>query len=288
MILVTAATGTIGSLVLRELVDADVAVRAAVHRRPVDLAGIETCPIDLDDPDTLPAALDGVRTVFLASYDTLHEQALVGPAVRAGVERIVKLSAWRADEGGFTIGRWHRQVERTIEDSGLAWTFLRPNFFMQNFVNFVGGLIRDEGAIYEPAGDARISYIDARDIGRVAARVLTEPGHEQRAYALSGPDALTHDEIAATLTQTLGRTIRHHRVTDAEYVDKLRAIGFPDQDATAFTDSYRYGRTGTCSAVTPHVTDLTGRSPRSFAQFCQDHAEAFTTIPATDPAASDH
>ena len=133
-----------------------------------------------------------------------------------------------------------------LKDSGLAWTFLRPNSFMQNLVTYMGGLIVEEGAIYEPAGDARVSYIDAGDIGRVAARVLTEPGHEGWAYDLSGPQALTHDEVAEHLTRALGRTIRHVRVPDDAYRKKLPEIGFPEEDA-AFSSGPRM-RGPRCSA----------------------------------------
>jgi len=272
MILVTGATGTVSSQVLQALLEAGAPVRAAVHTRRLEIPGVETCTIDYDRPETLPTALEGIDTVLLASYATLHETAMVDAARAAGVGRMVKLSAWQAADEAFTIARWHREVERAIEDRGLAWTFLRPDFFMQNLVTYMGGLIVEEGAIYEPAGDARVSYIDAGDIGYVAARVLTEPGHEGRAYDLSGPQALTHDEVAEQLTEALGRTVRHVRVSDDTYRRKLLEIGFPEEDAAAYTDAYRYGRTGALSTVTTHVADLTGRPPRAFGGFCRDHA----------------
>ncbi len=272
MILVTGATGTVGSQLVRELLDQDTPFYAAVHSRPLEIGGVESRTLDYDRPETLPPALEGVRTVYLVSYETLHEKALVEDAREAGVERIVKQSAWRAGDEGFVSGRWHREVEREIERSGLAWTFLRPNMFMQNFETVHGQSIRQENAFYESAEDASVSYIDARDVARVAARVLTEPGHDGQAYDLSGPAAVTHEEIAAALTRALGRSIEYVRISDEEHRQRWMAAGVPREEAAAWVDISRYFRTGACSEVTAAVQDLTGRAPRSLREFCRDHA----------------
>jgi uncharacterized protein YbjT (DUF2867 family) len=137
----------------------------------------------------------------------MQERAMVKAAREAGVEHIVKQSAWKAGDEGFAIARLHRAVEHAIEQSGMTWTFPRPNFFMQIFVTWFGEIIRNENAICDSVGYAAVSHIDARDIGRVAARVLAEPGHEGKAYDLSGPRALRRDEIAECLSHALGRTI---------------------------------------------------------------------------------
>jgi uncharacterized protein YbjT (DUF2867 family) len=272
MILVTGATGTVGSQVVRGLLEKEARFCAGVHSRPLDIAGVESRAIDYDRPETLSPALDGIHTVYLLSFETLHEKALVAAARGAGVERIVKQSAWRAADEGFIVGRWHRDVEREIEDGGMAWTFLRPNMFMQNLVTVHGESIREENALYEAAEDARVSYIDARDVGRVAAQVLTEPGHDGRAYDLSGPEAVTHEEIAALLTQALGRTIRFVRISDEEFRQRWTAAGVSEEEAEAWVDISRYFRTGACSEVTTSVQDLTGRAPGSVAEFCRDYA----------------
>jgi uncharacterized protein YbjT (DUF2867 family) len=162
MILVTGATGTVGSQVVQELLEKGARFFAGVHSRPLDIEGVESRTIDYDRPETLPPALEGVRTVYLVSYETLHEKAMVAAARDAGVERIVKQSAWRAADEGFIVGRSHREVERAIEGSGMAWTFLRPNMFMQNLMTVHGESIRRENVLYESAEDARVSYIDAR------------------------------------------------------------------------------------------------------------------------------
>lgn len=126
----------------------------------------------------------------------------------------MKLSVWGAADEAYSFARWHRAVEREIESSGLAWTFLRPNGFMQNLVNHMGATIKAQGAIYQATADAPMSHIDARDIGAVPARVLTEPGHDGRAYALSGPQALSYGQMAEMLSAALGRRIEYVATSD--------------------------------------------------------------------------
>jgi uncharacterized protein YbjT (DUF2867 family) len=280
VILVTGASGTVGSQVVRELSNRNAEFRAGVHSRSFGIDGVETRHVDFDRPETLGPALEGVSDVFLLSSEVLHERAMVEAARDAGVERIVKLSAFGAADEAFIVGRWHREVEREIERSGLTWTFLRPNYFMQNVVTVMGEDIREEDAFYDSVGDARISHIDARDLGRVAAHVLTEPGHEEEAYELSGPEAITHDEIAETLTEALGRTIRYVRLSDEEYRKRLLAMGLPEEEAEAWVDVNRVARTTDAdSTVTTSVRDITGREPTSFEEFCHDYAPDLGATP---------
>jgi len=276
MIFVTGATGSVGSHVLQELLKLGEPIRAGVHSRPLDINDVESHKIDFNKPETMAPAFEGVRDLFLASYETWHEQNAVPVAQEAGVQRIVKLSAWQAADEAFIVGRWHRDVERAIEDSGIAWTFLRPNMFMQNTITVMGDSIRKENSIYDSVEDARVSYIDTRDVGRVAAKVLTEPGHKGKAYDLSGPEALTHEEIAGMLTRALGRKIRFVRISDEVYRQRWKAKGAPDEEADAWVDINRYLRTGESSPVTSNVEEITGNEPITFEQFCRDYASALS------------
>jgi len=276
MVFVTAATGTVGSQVVEELLKLGVPIRAGVHSRPLEIDGVESHKIDFNRPETMASALKGVSDLFLASYETWHEQNTVPVAQEAGVQRIVKLSAWRAADEAFIVGRWHRDVERAIEDSGMAWTFLRPNMFMQNTINVMGESIRKENSIYDSVEDARVSYIDTRDVGRVAAKVLTEQGHEGKAYDLSGPEAVTHEEIAGIFTKALGRKIRFVRISDDEYRQRWKANDVPDEEADAWVDINRYIRTGDCSPVTSNVEKITSDPPIPFEQFCRDYASVLS------------
>ncbi|MGH8773124.1 MAG: NAD(P)H-binding protein, partial [Burkholderiales bacterium] len=208
MILVTGAGGTVGTALMQELRAAGHKTRAAYHSPPkaekAKREGREAVLLDFAKPETLPPALAGVEAVFLLGTGVRGQSEgeinVVNAAQAAGVKRLVKQSIWGAANEQFSLAKMHRAVERAVEASGLAWTFLRPNGFMQNFANDMAETIKARGAIYQPAADAQISHIDVRDIARVAARVLTSPGHEGKAYELSGPQALTYGEAANALS----------------------------------------------------------------------------------------
>jgi uncharacterized protein YbjT (DUF2867 family) len=273
MILVTGASGTVGSEVVKALGGRSARVRAGYRTRPQNVpAGVESVPLDYERPESIRPALQGVDTLFLLSSTVDPERKVVDEAKRAGVERIVKLSVMRAAEEGFTFARWHRAVEKHIEASGLAWTFLRPNGFMQNVVNYMGETIRSQSAIYSPAGNAAASHVDARDIGAAGARVLTEKAHDGKAYELTGPAALTYGEIAEILSRALGRTIRYVPISPEQYRQAAVAAGTPEGYADALVDLNRYYLEGKAAGVTPAVRQLTGRDPIPFEQFARDHA----------------
>lgn len=275
MILVTGATGTVGTGVVRALSARGRAFRAGYRSRPQNVPpGVEAVQIDFDQPGTLAPALRGVDTLFLLSGTVAPEPAVVRAAAAAGVARVVKLSVWAAGEPGFTFGAWHRAAEQAVEQSGLAWTFLRSNGYMQNVVNFMGATIRSQGAMYSSAAQARVSHIDARDIGEIAAKVLGEPGHEGKVYELSGPAALGYDEMAAVLTRELGRPVRFVAISDEDYKKAAMGAGVPEAYAEALVNLNQNYRTGLFSRVSPDVPRLLGRAATSFEQFARDHAEA--------------
>ncbi len=272
MILVTGAAGTVGGEVVRGLQAAGAVFKVAYRKRRVE--GLDGVALDLDRPETIAPALAGCNTVFLLSNDATPELNLVRAAPAAGVRRIVKLSVWGAADEAFEFARWHRPVERALEASGLRFTFLRPNGFMQNVVNHMGATIREQSAFYQPDGEARISHIDARDIGAVATRVLTEDGHDGRAYTLSGPEGLTYHEMAATLSSVLGRTITYVPLSPEDYKVGALGTGVPEGYVDALLDLARCYRSGAAAQVTGDVKAVLGRDPISFAQFARDHASA--------------
>ena len=273
MILVTGASGTVGREVVKALVERQEPVRAAYRSRPQNVpAGVESVALDYDRPETIAPALRGVDTLFLLSTTVAPEVRVVDEAARAGVKRIVKLSVLGAPEGPFEFARWHRPVEQHIEASGLAWTHLRPNGFMQNLINYKGETIRAQSALYASVGEAAISHVDARDIGAAAARVLTESGHEGQAYDLTGGAALTYAEVAEALSAALGRTIRYVPITPEQYRAAAVAAGTPEAYADALVDLDRAYARGVGSRVASGVKTLTGRDPISFDAFARDHA----------------
>ena len=276
MILVTGASGTVGSEVVKSLVSAGAKFKAGYRSRPQNVPDrVESVAIDFDKPETIRPALAGVESLFLLSNAVAPERNVVDEAKRAGVKRIVKLSVYGAAQEGFTFAKWHRAVEKHVEASGLAWTFLRPTGFMQNFANYMADSIRKESAFYTAAGNGAGSHIDARDIGAVAALALTRDGHEGKAYELTGPEAVTYDQAAAILSRAVGREIRHVKITPEQLRQGALAMGMPPAYVDALVDLDRAYAAGTLAGVTPAVKELTGRDPITFEQFAKDYAARF-------------
>jgi uncharacterized protein YbjT (DUF2867 family) len=284
MILVTGAGGTVGSEVVRQLQAAGAKFRAAFHSgakaEAARAKGVDAVVIDYNRPETLNAALQGVDKLFLLSGGAPDQEInAVEAAKGAGVKHIVKLSVIGADEEAFSFAKLHRTAEKAIENSGLAWTFLRPNGFMQNLVTYSGGTIRAQGAFYSSVGDARISHVDVRDIAAVAVKALTEPGHEGSAYTLTGPEALTYDEIAEMIAKASGRGVNYVNLSDADLKQGLLGAGMPEPYADAYLDLMRHYRTGAPAKVTDDVRRVTGSDARTFEDYARDNAIEWSSSP---------
>jgi uncharacterized protein YbjT (DUF2867 family) len=282
-ILLVGATGALGSEVARRLASDGVRARALVRdlQRAAALreAGLEAVAGDLGKPETLPPALQGARVVFLLSSDDPRMAALQGNLVeaaeRAGVSRIVKVSAYVAGLGGSTsIGRWHAEVERRIEESGLLFTHLRPFYFMQNFLAFAPG-IAARRVFHAPMGSARVAMVDLRDVAAVAAKVLTEEGHEGKVYEISGPEALSFGESATRLSAALGRALDYVDVPPEAARGAMMASGVPAWYAEALTELYALLAEGCEESVTSVLDEMGVLSPRTFERFAKEHAGLF-------------
>lgn len=283
MILVTGAGGSVGSALVDQLRKDGHDVRAAYHSPAATerarAAGRDAVTIDMADTTTLGPALDGVSTVFLlgatSSDQTTRELNVVDAAVGAGVPRIVKLSVWRADEELTPIARLHRPVERRLAESPLRWTLLRPNFYMQTFVRAWAGDIRTRGVFANPLIRSPVSFIDVTDVARVAARVLTEDGHDSAAYALTGSQALSFAEAAGVLSRVLDRPVRYDGLSDEQARALLTRAGMPPFQTEALIDVSRAYRDGGAETVLSTVHDITGQDPVTFEQFALAHRDAF-------------
>ncbi len=279
MICVTGASGTVGSEVIRQLEAAGAPFRGAFHStRKAEEArgrGMDAVVIDYERPETLREALRGCEALFLLGPNVVNQSDLEADAVEAarasGVRRIVKQSVMGV-EGDYSLAHIHRPAEKAMESSGLSWTFLRPNSFMQNAVTFMAATIRAESVFYSASGSGRISHVDVRDIAAVAVRALTASGHDGKAYTLTGPEAITYDEMAEELSKAIGRPIHHVSLEPADLRGAMLAEGMPEELADRMLDLERYFREGRASPVTDDVRRVAGRPPRRFADYARETA----------------
>src|SRR5215471_7660695 len=287
-ILVTGATGTVGSELVRQLVNSGQnIIKAAVHsKEKADKLKhdktLEIVNIDYDKPETIADALKNIDKLFLLTPPSVEmvdiSSRLVEEARRNRVKLIVKLSAMGADlEPGFTGGRLHRQAEEIIEESRIPYTFLRPNAFMQNFVNRSGQTIKNQNAFYLPSGDAKISFVDVRDVAAVAAQILIKNGnqHLNKAYNMTGPQALSHSRVAEILSEETGRNISYIDISEEDARAGMKKNGMGDWFIQNALELYNIYRAGYASDTNTVVEQITGRKSISFAQFAKDYVEDF-------------
>ncbi|AKU92465.1 SDR family oxidoreductase [Vulgatibacter incomptus] len=283
-ILISGATGNVGSELAKALVRKGVPFRAMVRGDEGScslrsLPGVEVVSGDFDDSESMARALRGVERAFLLSPSTeraeARQLAFVEAAKRSGVLHVVKLSQWAADAASpVRFLRYHAAVEAALRASGMAFTVLRPNLFMQGLLGFRRS-IASEGRFFAAAGDARISLIDVRDIAALAAEVLTGAGHEGKIYQLTGPEAMTHAEIAAQLSTALGRAITFVDVPSEAMRGALAGAGIPPWQVDGLIEDYAHYRRDEAREVTATVQAVTGHPSRAFSTFAADYAAAF-------------
>ncbi|MFF8271809.1 NAD(P)H-binding protein [Streptomyces sp. NPDC016562] len=284
MILVAGATGNVGGEVVEALARAGEPVRALVRRPGGPPAGrpeetghadtVEQAVGDLNEPDSLVPALDGVRGVFLLpGYRDMP--GLLDRVRRAGVERIVLLSslATVATDTRNVLSAYMIDSETAVRESGLAWTFLRPNAFMSNALRWLPQL-RAGDVVRDAFGTVPVASVDPYDIAAVAVRALLDQGHEGRVHALSGPEPLLPAQRLAILGEALGRELRFHALADGEGRAEMAAAGVPEPYIRAFFSFYGDGTLDE-SRVYPTVEEVTGRPPRSFRDWAAAHRAAF-------------
>jgi uncharacterized protein YbjT (DUF2867 family) len=280
MILITGASGNIGTELVKRLTAEKVRFRAAVRERADKIAGAaDVVRVDYARPETLRAALDGIDTLFLlvpfapslAEFDAMA----VEEAKKAGVKTIVKSSVIGAAREAHAIARWHRQGEKAVEASGIAHTFLRPNLFMQSTQGFFAPSIKAQGAFYVPARDAKVSHVDVRDVAAVAARVLTESGHAGKAYEITGPEAITYADVAARLGKAIDKKVTYVDVPPVQFRASMLAAGAPQWMVDTMLDMERHIVEGGCAEVTDVVERVGRVTPTRFEGFASDFASSF-------------
>jgi uncharacterized protein YbjT (DUF2867 family) len=287
-ILVTGSTGTLGGEVVKQLSSSTPAIniKAGVHsaqnvKKVKDGDEVEVVLIDYNKPETLKEALSQVDKLFLLTPDVpnAHELAsnLVIEAKKAGIRHIVKQSVMGADlEADVGTFRLHRQAEEIIEQSGIPFTFLRPNEFMQNFINFHSPSIKGNNAFYIPLEDAKVSLVDVRDIAAVAVKSLTDEDlHKNKTHLITGPEALSYHQVAEILSNRIGRKINYVNISDEEARAAMKEIGMSDWLINTVSELSDYFRKGKASEISSAVEEVTGNKPISFSQFANDYVDAF-------------
>ncbi|MBC3839258.1 NAD(P)H-binding protein [Streptacidiphilus sp. 4-A2] len=280
MIVVTGATGTVGSRVVAELRERGAAVRALVRgvepREGWD-AGVEQVVADFADPASLDAALAGADAVYLlvAVHPQMaaHEHNVIDAAVRGGRRPHIVLHTAAGVEqrpDGVRFLTAHAEGYRHLVASGLPWTLLAPNGFYQNFLGMAAAM--RAGRLAVPGGAGAVSYVDARDVAAAAVQVLTTDGHRGAVYTLTGPDSLTHAEVAARFGAAAGAAVSYDAVEPGDALAQMLGAGWDAWRAGGMVELYGFYAVGDAGAVSTDVEKLTGRPARSLAGFAAEYA----------------
>lgn len=285
MIVVFGATGTIGSQVLAQLAERGEPVRAVARTEEKAAAlhsdTVEAVVADLADPASLPAALVGADQVFVAtpaSADQVELESNLVDAIGGSDVHLVKLAALGYDavpaEKAIAFAANHARIVQHARERGVALTVLAPSGFLSNLLASAGTV--RQGQLYGSAGDGGVAWVDPRDVAAVAVHVLTAGGHVGASYAVTGPEVLTHDQLAARLSTGLGREVRYVDLPAEQFRQSLRDAGIDGWTADALTELHQVYRAHQSEVVTDDVQKATGRPARSFDDWLRDNRAAFT------------
>jgi len=280
LILVTTA-GKIGAEASRLLAERGAAVRVLV-RNPEKVtalaqAGVDVCRGDLEVPATIDAAMRGVTSVVLVSPAIPRQELnVVASAVRARVQHVVKITSKASADSPIARRRGQFEIEQGLIASGLGYTLLKNNAYMQNFL-MMARAIAETSSFGTATGDGRVGHVDARDVAAIAAEIAAAPAtHAGKTYWPTGPEVLSAKEVAVVFSRVLGRTITFHPITVAEQKQAMLDVGLPEHVAEDNARAVALMAGGDCDYVTSDVATLLGRPPRSFERFATDYAPAFS------------
>jgi len=283
LILVSGATGTVGSEVVRQLATKGAKVRACCHSpekaEKIKAPDVEIVEMNYSRPETVSKAFEGAEKLFLLTpvVENMVEVTgqLVEEAKKAGVKHIVKLSVFNAgEEPSVRILEWHKEAEALVQGSGIPYTILRSNFFMQNFL-MMAQPIKEHSLVAMPIGQGKISAIDVRDIGEVAAYILTGEEHAGKTYSLTGAEAFSGSQAAEVFSRVLEKQINFVDAPEDEARKGMQGMQFPEWLIEALLEFYRIIKQDRLAPVTSTVEEILGKKPLPFEQFVKDHADAF-------------
>ena len=282
MILISGASGTVGRAVLAEVAQSGEKHRA-MYRSKTEAAkappGTEAVVADFSDKPSLVPALQGVESVYLVCSPIPELVQLEGNAIEAseaaGVRRIVLNSALGAGDYGKSFPSWHRRVEDKLKSAKIAQCILRPNSFLQNLLTYYAPSIRAQGAFYGSMGNARVSYVDVRDVAAVAAKALQSSAHEGKTYELNGPEALTCAEVAERISRHTGVAARYVDLPADAQRKAMLDQGMPEWQVTALLELQEYYTGGRGGALDGVLQGLLGRPPITIDRFLKEFAGEF-------------
>jgi len=279
MILITGATGNIVQELIPFLLESGKSIRVLV-RDESKVAHLDTCVEravgDLDKPETLVSAVKGIERIFLVTFETHQDINLLEAAKRAGVQHIVKLSTLEATDHKIQVGKWHYEREELIRASGLDWTVLRPGMFMSNSIEWWSDSIKGQGSVFFPGGKkGRVAPVDPRDVARVAALALTQPGHSRQAYELTGSELFTIGQMVQVISQVLGKPIQYVDIPPIAAKLFMLKTGMDKALVNALMEMLKSLRKNEGAIVTDTVQHVTGHPQRTFEAWCREHIEAF-------------
>ena len=286
MILVTGATSAVGKAVIKELLARKVSIRAFVHK-PVDVAklqaqGVEAFLGDMTEQASVVRALQGIESVYLITPVAAHlletERLWAQESKKAGIGHLVKQSEIGADPQSFSpLLQYHGKAEDAIRASGVPYTILRTLYLMRNFELMYAQSIITQGMMYAPLADARLGYVDARDVGAVAAHLLGEKKYQYKEYDVTGPEAITCTQLAEIFSSLLHTPVHYATISDEE-TEKALLGRYSPWTAHAVVTLLQFYRQGGGDFVTLVVADVTGHKPCTAAAFISEHLQSFQTV----------
>jgi uncharacterized protein YbjT (DUF2867 family) len=272
-ILITGASGNVGSEIAKQLTLNNVPFLVTTHR-PQE-ANAQKIYFDIKKPETFLPAFAGIDKLFLIRPPEISDAKkyflpLVQAAQQQGIQHIVFLSVLGVENIKFVP---HAKIEQYIQEAHIPYTFLRPSFFIQNVVNQHGDELHKVNTIYVPAGNGKTSFIDVRDIGEVGVKCLIQDGHQNRAYTLTGSEALTYYDVARIFSEETGRTITYAHPSLWQFRRHELAKGVPSAYVTVMTVIYLTTLLGFAKKVSQELALLLGRSSRTVRDYAQDFRE---------------
>ncbi len=282
-LLMTGATGNLGSMVARQLLAHNHGFRL-LTRDPEKATSIQSHLVDIvqgdmGNVDSLGGVFSGIQTLFLCTPSQPQqvelECNLVDMAQKCGVRHIVKMSSFGADtSSSMTMGQWHGKIEQHILRKRIPFTFLRPNFLMQNTLMFAQS-IKAADTFFIPLKTGRVSMVDLIDVSFACMRVLTTPGHENKIYHFTGPEALSYTEVAQKLSLLLGKDVQYASIASDVAADAMMEAGVPHWLCENLKELYSYLAEGKSQAITSHLSEVTNMTPRTYDDFLKDHRQFF-------------